>query len=129
MKTIIAGGRDYRLTAADYAKLDEARPWITEVVSGKATGADTCGEQWANRHGIPVQPFPAAWDDLTAPGAFIKYTRGGKPYNANAGFDRNKQMAEYARGGVCILFPGGKGTANMHEEATAAGLQIWDLRK
>jgi len=101
VKAIIAGGRKYRFTAEDTAKLDSARAWISEVVSGGASGADTCGEQWARANGIPVTRFPADWDNLGAPGAEIRYTYAGKPYNANAGKDRNKQMAEYARGGVC----------------------------
>jgi hypothetical protein len=40
MKTIIAGGRHYRLTDEDYDFLDTLG--ITEVVCGGATGADEC---------------------------------------------------------------------------------------
>jgi ribA/ribD-fused uncharacterized protein len=68
---------------------------VSEVVSGTAPGVDRLGEAWAAEEGIPVNPMPAAWDDLTAPGARIK-VRDGREYNANAGFDRNRRMAVYA---------------------------------
>ena len=50
MKTIIAGGRDYKLTDEGRRMLDILRPTITEVVSGKARGADSEGERWANEN-------------------------------------------------------------------------------
>ncbi len=110
MKTIIAGGRDYVFTMADIAFLDSIRPDVSQVVSGKATGADACGEAWANARGIPVKTFPAEWRLL----------------GRKAGPLRNAQMAEYATGGQCILFPGNDGTASMRREATKAGLKIID---
>lgn len=123
-KVIICGGRHTRLTASDEAYLDELRATlpITEVVSGHAPGADTDAEYWARRRGIPVKEFPALWDDLTAPGAVIKKTYFGKPYNCRAGIDRNEQMAQYAA--ACIAFPGRNGTKDMMERALAHKLQL-----
>jgi hypothetical protein len=111
MKVIIAGGRDYTFTDKDIAFLDKVAPAIHEVVSGGATGADHCGEEWAKKHGIPVKVFPADWNT----------------HGKAAGPLRNRQMAEYA-GGV-ILFPGGNGTESMHQEAVACGLYIVDRRR
>lgn len=59
MKTIIAGGRDYRLTEAD-------RQWlvtqgITEVVCGGCSGADTGGFDWAYSRRNPGKRG-ASWD-------------------------------------------------------------------
>jgi hypothetical protein len=111
MRLIVAGGRDYQFTEGDIAFLDKVAPAITEVVSGGATGADRCGEEWASKNGIPVKVFPADWDT----------------HGKAAGPLRNRQMAEYAQG--VILFPGGAGTASMHREAAANGLYIVDRRR
>lgn len=104
--------RDYELTAADHAGLDTARAElpITEVVSGCARGADAGGEAWAKQRGVPVKYFPADWDK----------------YGRSAGPRRNQQMAEYAE--ALIAFPGGRGTANMVNQATERGLKVLDWR-
>lgn len=108
MAVIVAGGRDYQFTADDIAKLE--RIPVREVVSGGATGADRCGEQWAESRGIPVKQFPADW----------------KTHGRAAGPIRNRQMAEYAD--AVALFPGGRGTASMAKEAEKAGIAIYDFR-
>lgn len=112
MKVIIAGGRNYQFTADDQRKLDQLHSeWkITEVVSGGARGADRCGEFWANRHGIPIKVFRANWNQ----------------YGNAAGPIRNGEMAEYAD--AVVLFPGGRGTADMLNQAEGAGLTIVDWR-
>lgn len=109
MKTIIAGGRGYELTKADFLALDALT--ITEVVSGCARGADRGGERYAAMRKILVKKFPANW---------AKFGR-------RAGHIRNQDMADYAE--QCVLFPGGAGTNSMFEKATAAGLVVHDWRK
>lgn len=108
MKTIIAGGRDYKLTPLDWGRLEEMN--ITEVVSGGASGADAGGEYWAEQHGIPVTRFPADW----------------QLHGKAAGPIRNRGMAEYSD--QAALFPGGKGTRSMFNEATRAKVEIYDFR-
>ena len=112
MRVIVAGGRDFIATDYDWSLLRVCliRMQATEVVSGCARGADTFGERVALRMGIPVTQFPADWS-----------THGKK-----AGIIRNKEMAEYAD--AVVLFPGGKGTANMRQQAITHGLKILDLR-
>lgn len=115
MKVIIAGGRDYVFTDQDEADLDRLydQIGITEVVSGRARGADTCGEEWARKRGLPVTPFPANW----------------KLHGRAAGPIRNEEMARYVgAAGAVVLLPGGTGTQNMHEQAKKHGLQIFDWR-
>ena len=109
MKLIIAGGRTYKLTPYDYIRLDRIRG-VTEVISGGASGADTCGELWAQASKIPVKRFVADWDG----------------FGKRAGMLRNRQMAEYAD--AVVLFPGGRGTDNMFDVAKELGLKIFDLR-
>jgi hypothetical protein len=118
VKLIIAGGRDYNPDECDYLDL---------VVSGGASGADKFGEFFAKQNGLPIKRFKAEWDNLTAEWSVIKYDRYGRPYNAAAGPHRNKLMAEYAD--AVVLFPGGKGTTRMLEEATKAGIRIIDWRE
>ena len=108
MKTIIAGGRDYEFTPDDCLNLH--RLSITEVVSGGATGADRCAELFAETNGIPIKLFPADW---------TKHGRAAGPI-------RNEEMAKYAE--ACVLFPGGKGTADMAARAKKHNLKIYDYR-
>lgn len=113
MKTIIAGSRsitDY-LIVKDV--IQSAPFTISEVVSGRAPGVDELGEQWANENNVPIQPFPADWDNLDAPGAVIKENRWGKKYNARAGHDRNKKMAQYAQALIAIWDGKSPGTKDM----------------
>lgn len=121
MKLIIAGGRRYRLTPEDFAALDRLRVElpITEVVSGTNPfngrrppgewGADEWGYIWAITHGVPVnvaRDFDPWWT----------------LHGSSAGPIRNAEMAAVAD--AVILFPGGKGTADMRRKAEAAGLRV-----
>lgn len=108
MKLIIAGGRDYIFNENDLDNL-ESISGITEVVSGGAKGADSCGEIWAEFKQLPLKTFPANW-------------KMGK----FAGHLRNQQMAEYAD--AVALFPGGRGTRDMYRRAVKEGLKIYDFR-
>ena len=108
MRTIIAGGRNYRWSRSDFRLLDffwQSIP-ITEVVCGMARGADLLGKTWAEHRGIPVREFPAKWDEQ------------GKA----AGHIRNERMADYAQ--ALIAFPGGEGTRSMISKAVKRGLKV-----
>ena len=115
MKCIIAGGRDFN----DYHRLekvmDECPYTITEVVCGKAKGADSLGELWALSRNIPVKYFIPDWNGL------------GK----KAGHVRNAEMGDYAcKGGVeqalLVAFwdKKSKGTGHMIETAKKKGLIV-----
>ena len=119
MRLIIGGGRRYKLSDADRAYLDRVRSMlaldghvIKELLSGGDPGADAGGVEWAYSRRIPVKRFVAAWN-----------RRG-----LLAGPIRNRAMAQYASpGGLCILFPGGRGTEEMKREAALAGLQVLEV--
>ena len=109
MKAVIAGGRNFEPE-------DKHAEWlitlleelnIDTVLSGCATGADSFGEGIAYSMRLKVKEYPADW---------MKY--GNK-----AGPIRNEQMAKDAE--VLILFPGGRGTADMERRAVAHGLAIY----
>ncbi len=100
MKTIIAGSRKYENYEAVASVMDRC-PWaVTEVVCGKARGADTLGETWGKCNQIKIEYFPAEW----------KTEDGG--LNKAAGYNRNKQMAEYAE--AAVVFWDGKSSGSKH---------------
>jgi len=105
MKTIIAGGRDYKMQKSDFAELDLLG--ITEVISGGCSGADKVGELYAMHRNLQVTTICADW----------------RQYGRSAGPKRNEQMAEIAD--AVFLFPGGKGTASMEKIAKRKGLKIY----
>jgi len=107
MKVIVAGGRNFEPNEAHETWLIEQlrSRGASEIVCGMASGADEFGRQTALELGLPVKEFPALW---------------GK-FGAAAGPHRNIEMTTYAD--LCILFPGGKGTAHMHHTAEKYGLE------
>lgn len=95
MKVIIAGGRDfdnYLLMCNELRYMD-----ITEVVCGKARGADSLGEKWAQDNHIPITYFSADWDQ----------------YGRAAGIIRNHQMGDYADYLVAFWDGKSRGTKDM----------------
>jgi len=102
MKVAIVGDR----TVTDSTIVDKAVKQsgfnVTEVVSGGAKGVDSLAVQWASDNGIPFTEFKAKWNDLSAKGAVIKTNKWGKKYNAQAGFDRNTQIVNYAEATIAI---------------------------
>ncbi|MGB7565830.1 MAG: DUF2493 domain-containing protein [Prochlorococcaceae cyanobacterium] len=136
-RLIIAGGRDFRdpevfQHGLEWFASDAAPPGLADggdlalhIISGGARGADTLGADYARSSGTPLTVMPADWKNLQAPGAVIK--KGGYgPYNANAGFDRNQQMA--AAADAVLLYPGGSGTEHMARIAKEQGLDVYDFR-
>lgn len=98
MKVIVAGSRgitDYGLVR--YAiETGPLKGRIEEVVCGMAVGVDTLGARWAWWHGVPIKEFPANW------------TMGRE-----AGFRRNRQMAEYADSAIIVWNGRSRGAGNM----------------
>lgn len=106
MKTIIAGGRDFNDSVYMEQCLEEHN--ITEVVCGKAKGADTQGENWGIAHNVPIKEFPAEWN---------RYGRGAGPI-------RNEQMGDYAEALIAFWDGRSKGTHNMIKYARNKGLHV-----
>jgi hypothetical protein len=117
MIAIIAGGRRYQFTEKDERFLDSLD--ITLVIHGGARGADTCAMIWATKRKIPYGTFYADWSK----------------YGRSAGPRRNLEMAKYLheleteKKKAVVLFPGGRGTANMREQAKIYSLPIIEVRK
>lgn len=113
---IVTGGRDWRdagYVSRILTQIHE-KEGIAEIVEGGATGVDRYARNWARRNNIPCRTFVADWQ---------KHGRAAGPI-------RNEQMAHYALGNYfrkCVVFPGGKGTANMREIAEKHGIEIIDV--
>lgn len=96
----------------------------------KKKGADywahTFCELWKG-WGLIELAFPAAWDDITTPGAKIVTRPDGSKFNLLAGFDRNQQMLDVGLPTHALGTPGGNGTADMRgriERAIEHGASI-----
>lgn len=108
MRVIVAGGRDFKPTKEHIQWLINILKSLetTEVICGMANGADLFGRQVALKMKIAVKEFPADWNK----------------YGKMAGPLRNAEMVKNAD--ACVLFPGGRGTANMKMLAQLNELKI-----
>jgi len=96
-----------------------------EIVSGMAReGADYYAVLYAEHNKFPLKECWAKWDDLKAPGARIKLDNRGNEYNANAGFDRNTEMAKYGTHLIAFWDGRSRGTEHMISAAKAHGLTV-----
>ena len=114
---IIAGSRN-GVSYDDVLKAMEECPWtseISEVVSGKARGVDTMGEQWAKENNVPIKEFPADW----------------KKWGKSAGHIRNREMGDYADALVAVWDGSSRGTKHMIDYAKDKGLKVfvYDLKE
>lgn len=109
-KLIIAGSRDFNDYFLLKTKLTSILQNTTnvEIVSGGCRGADKLGENFAEEMGYSVVTFPADWNK----------------YGKQAGYVRNKQMAEYATHCVCFWDGVSKGTKLMIELARKCKLKL-----
>lgn len=105
MIAIVCGGRDYTDYEHVCRQLDALG--ITFVIHGGARGADALAQRWALDRGIPFACVPAHWDR----------------YSKAAGAKRNGWMLRL-KPEMVVAFPGGRGTANMVEQAVAAGIDV-----
>lgn len=110
MRVLVCGSRwftDWELMDAVLsAELHEG----DTLIHGAARGADTMAEEWATGQGIEILDFPANWD---------KYKKAAGPI-------RNKQMLEEGKPDIVIAFlaKDSRGTKNMIDQATKAGVEI-----
>jgi hypothetical protein len=116
MPTIIAGSRTIDDKKLIFNKIKSAPFEITEVVSGKAEGVDTIGEEWAKENNIPIKEFP-----------YTDYLDEAPKPNI-APLIRNEKMAEYADKLILIWDGSSNGSENMKEKAKAKELKIYEHR-
>lgn len=116
-KIIIAGGRefsDYQLLKekVDNIISEKRKRFQIVIISGKARGADSLGERYANENAFNIMEFPADWDK----------------YGKKAGYMRNTEMAENADALIAFWDGKSKGTKHMIDIATNKNLPIRIIR-
>jgi len=109
VKTIVAGSRTIKDKSLVAYVIKRSGFKITEVVSGRAKGVDTLGEEVAHDLGVSVKPFPANWN------------KHGKA----AGYIRNQEMADYAEALIAIWDGKSRGTRDMISRAKKKGLKVF----
>lgn len=112
MRVLVCGGREFSNAERLHVFLSNlptnlGRP-ITLLIHGGATGADRLASRWAKQQGVETLAFPAQW----------------KAYGKSAGPMRNQQMLTEGRPELVVAFPGGKGTENMVQLASRAGVPV-----
>ena len=110
-RIIIAGGRnfnDYNLLKekVDNIISDKRKTHQIYIVSGKARGADSLGEKYANENGLNIMEFPADWDK----------------HGRSAGYKRNVEMAENADALIAFWDGESRGTKHMIDIAKEKNL-------
>lgn len=112
MRILVTGGRDFNdrnLLQSTLNKL-HSNYCFTLLIHGNARGADRLAGKWAEDRGINVLSCPADWE------------RHGRA----AGCIRNRRMLREGPD-LVVGFPGGKGTRNMIEIATRAGIDVIEV--
>lgn len=115
----MTGGRDNPDRAATFSALDRihAKTPITMVIHGacmkrgsiELCGADRWAEEWARTREIEYRGMPARW----------------RLEGRGAGPRRNGRMAALKGVQGVLAMQGNDGTADMIEQARAAGIPVW----
>lgn len=102
---LVCGGRDFDDRELLYSTLERLhnRLGFSKLIHGGARGADCMAGEWAFERNIPVEEFLADWDT-----------------GRGAGIRRNTEMLQKGKPDLVVVFPGGKGTANMIHQTQLA---------
>ena len=120
-RIMIAGSRDfndYEFLKTEVVKAIAKRDDVVKqcdsivIISGKARGADSLGEKFAEEFGLEVEEYKAEWNNLDLQPCKIKYNQYGKPYNCLAGFNRNLDMVKAADLVIMFSINNSPGTAH-----------------
>lgn len=95
----------------EYKEDDSWLPLDIVIIEGGARGVDRAAFDWAIVNFAQIKEYPADW----------------KKHGKVAGPIRNKQMIDEGKPDVVIAFPGGRGTANMVEQARKAGIKVIEV--
>ena len=117
LKVIIAGGRDFNdyellKTKVDNILSQKKKTHKIYILSGKARGADSLGERYANENSLEVLSFPADWET----------------FGKRAGVKRNAEMANEADALIAFWDGESHGTKHMIDIATKKGLLVRTIK-
>lgn len=108
---LVTGGRAFPNRDAVFSALDALHRKhvnITILHGACPTGADSFAQEWAILNERPYIGVPAQWGT----------------HGPSAGPRRNAILLGYLPHGV-VAFSGGAGTADMCQQADAAGVKVW----
>jgi len=110
MRVLVCGGRGFSDCKLVFDTLDRlAKSEVVDcIIEGDAPGVDRMAGAWAKRRRVDLRLFPADW----------------QTYGRAAGPIRNRKMLDEGKPDLVIAFPGGRGTANMVEQAERAGVRV-----
>lgn len=114
IRLLVTGGRDYedRKTVCEvlnkYHERTQRNRKTLCIINGGAAGLDRWARQWCKDNGVPCITMPALWTY----------------YQKAAGAIRNQWMIDFCKPTHAVVFPGGKGTADMRRKAYKAGLIV-----
>lgn len=111
MKVLVCGGRNFQDYDLLMNTLDALDPQPTLIIEGGAMGADRHARMWACNRGIEFNTYRADWEH----------------YGRSAGHRRNADMLKYGQPELVVAFPGGRGTANMIEQAQKKGVNVMEI--
>lgn len=112
-RLLVYGGRTFGVGSAktrerhalwDALDAFAKRHELEVVIHGAAKGADELAGVWAAQAGVPVEAYPADWEQ----------------HGKAAGPIRNQEMLEQSEPTVAIECDGGKGTADMRRRLLKA---------
>jgi len=112
VRVIVAGSRGLTHPAFVEAAIKASGFVITTVLSGTARGIDRLGEAWATERGIPVERYPADWDE----------------HGKAAGMLRNREMIAKADALIAIWDGVSRGTDDCIRHARLKGLKVFVYR-
>lgn len=114
MRVLVCGGRDFADLAYVAGALDalHARYAFTHLIHGGASGADSMAAAWAISARVATLCFLAEWDEI----------------GPKAGPLRNSDMLNAGKPDLVVVFPGGRGTADMTRKAKAACVPVVELK-
>lgn len=115
----VTGGRDF----ADWNLIAKTMHALPDgvLVHGAAPGADDLAAKWWTRMmGRTDEPHPADWDRQCDGNCTHRPTSGRCPA---AGPIRNQEMVDSGLD-LLVVFPGGRGTADMTRRADLAGVPL-----
>ena len=120
MKVLICGGRNWdkpRVIEVIVAGLFQLYGEDLVIIEGEARGADSMARDAAEKYGIPVEKYPAKWDE----------------HGKAAGPIRNRQMLKEGKPDLVYAFhneiDNSKGTKDMVAISRQAGLPVYVVGK
>lgn len=115
IRVVVSGGRDYTdgtRVAAEMRKLERKANkagYSLVLITGGARGLDSLVQQWCDETGTRCIVMPAPWNSA---------------YSKSAGPIRNQWMIDVCEPNYAVIFPGGRGTADMQARVAAAGINF-----